>query len=301
MITRRRMLSILGGGAILPVAGSRALAANNVARWRGLALGAGAEIILDHSDADSLVARAVAEISRLERIFSLYLPDSELSILNRNGVLRQPSFEMVELLSLCSSINRRTKGAFDPSVQPLWALYAKKYSQGERPGKAEIVQAKSLTGWHQVDFSPDHIGFAQPGVALTLNGIAQGFIADRIADFFTSNGVKNVMINSGEIVGLGTNPQGRPWPVKLGDENGREIRLSNNAIATSSPLGTVFDQAGKIGHIIDQRTGYPGGKWSMVSVIAQRAALADGLSTAFCLMKKPEIFAAKGDAQVILS
>jgi len=284
---------------MLPIAGAKAK--SNVARWQGLALGARAQIILDHPDGENLVKQAVAEISRLERIFSLYLADSELSRLNRNGVLVRPAFELVELLSLCSIINRRTKGAFDPSVQALWALYAQKYSAGEKPDDAEIARAKALTGWRQVEFSPDMVSFARPGVALTLNGIAQGFIADRIADFFAARGVANVLVNTGEIVGLGTNDNGLAWPVKLGDKNGGEIYLSNQAIATSAPLGTVFDRAGKVGHIIDPRTGYPGGKWSSVSVIGRRAAFADGLSTGFCLMSEPEIMAAKGNEQVVLS
>ncbi len=299
MITRRRMLSILGGGMMLPVAG--ALANSNIVRWHGLALGARAQIILDHKDSENLVGQAVMEISRLEKIFSLYLADSELSRLNRNGVLVRPAFELVELLSLCSVINRRTKGAFDPSVQALWALYARKYSSGEKPDDAEIARAKALTGWRQVEFSADMVSFARPGVALTLNGIAQGFIADRIADFFAARGVANILVNTGEIVGLGTNDSGLAWPVKLGDKNGREIGLSNQAIATSAPLGTVFDEGGKIGHIIDPRSGYAGGKWSSVSVIGRRAAVADGLSTGFCLMSEPEILAAKGNEQIILS
>ncbi|VAW18709.1 Nitrous oxide reductase maturation periplasmic protein NosX [hydrothermal vent metagenome] len=300
MITRRRVLSIIAGGAILPIAGS-ALGKTGITRWHGLALGAGAQIIVDHPDADRLIAQAVMEISRLERIFSLYLADSELSRLNRNGVLLQPSFEMVELLSLCSSINQRTKGAFDPTIQALWALYAKKYSAGETPSDKEITQAKAQTGWDGIEFSSERVRFVRPGAALSFNGIAQGFIADKIAALFTANGVENVLVNTGEIIGVGAGADGTGWPVNLGNRNGREIGLTNQAVATSAPLGTVFDRAGKVGHIIDPRTGYPGGKWSMVSVIANRAALADGLSTGFCLMSEPEILAATGDTQVVLS
>jgi len=279
VIRRRRMLSILAGGAVLPVTG--ALANSSIGRWRGIALGASAQIILDHPRAPDLIAGAVREISRLENIFSLYLANSELSVLNREGVLEQPAFEMVQLLSLCADLHRRTGGAFDPSVQALWALYAQKFSAGGTPGMAEISRAKTLTGWPLVEVSSLRIGFARPGVALTLNGVAQGFIADRIADFFTSEGVENVLINTGEIVGLGLDGQNRPWPVKLEGKREREIALNNQAIATSAPLGTVFDTAGEVGHIIDPRTGYPASLWSSVSVIADRAALADGYGVLF--------------------
>ncbi len=56
--------------------------------------------------------------------------------------------------------------------------------------------------------------------------------------------------------------------------------------ATSAPRGTVFDAAGQVGHILDPRNGRPGGSWRQVTVTASNAALADGLSTAFCLMSE---------------
>ncbi|HHG89340.1 MAG TPA: FAD:protein FMN transferase [Devosia sp.] len=295
---RRRVLGILAGVAALPVVGARATP--NAYSWRGLALGAEAHIILDHPRAETLVRGAISEIRRLENIFSLYIADSELSRLNRDGVLFSPSFEMVELLSLCAAINLRTAGAFDPSVQALWSLYARAWSEGHAPSVARIEEARALTGWEKVSFSPSRISFERAGVMLTLNGIAQGFIADRIADYFRRNSVSNVLVNTGEIAALGPGPDGAGWPVAIGGKNGETAPLSNSAIATSAPLGTVFDRAGAEGHIIDPQTGYPGGKWRQVTVISGSAAEADGLSTAFSLMNRNDIELAKGTTQVIL-
>lgn len=299
MISRRRMLFILAGVAALPVIG--ASAAVKPKQWQGIALGAKARIILDHPDADRLIAQAVDEISRLEKIFSLYLPTSQLSRLNRDGELADPAFEMVELLSICTNLHAKTGGAFDPTVQALWSLYARQYSSGEKPTREQIMAAQKHTGWQHVAFSADHVSFNQPGVKLTLNGIAQGFIADKITKLFASNGVSNVLVNTGEISALGLSPQGKPWQVMRNDKNLAAIPLSNAAIATSAPLGTVFDGDGKIGHIIDPRTGSPGGMWKEVSVISNSAARADGLSTAFCLMTRAEIERARGSDRVLLS
>ena len=135
---------------------------------------------------------------------------------------------------------------------------------------------------------------------LTLNGIAQGFIADKVTALFRQNGVSNVLVNTGEIVALGSAPNGNSWQVKLGHEEGQSIPLNGAAVATSAPLGTTFDTAGKVGHILDPRTGYPGETWSGVSVVSNSAAEADGLSTAFCLMTRSEIAASKGESQVYL-
>ncbi len=298
MTTRRRFLSILAGGAILPALGTSARAA--VSSWKGVVLGANAQIILDHPQADRLIATAVAEINRLENIFSLHRSDSQLSRLNSAGKLADPAFEMIELLSLSARINRRTNGAFDPSIQPLWELYAEQVSAGKNPTQAQITDRLTRTGWQHIRFGTDEIRFARAGMALTLNGIAQGFIADKVTALLRRNGVENVMVNTGEIMGAGHAPDGQDWQIHLGSRTAHSITLNNRAVATSAPLGTSFDQNGKLGHILDPRTGHPGAKHAQVSVVARTAAEADGLSTAFCLMTQAEIDSAKGDTTVYL-
>lgn len=298
MTTRRRMLTILAGAAMIPVLGTPAIA--RATNWRGIALGAEARIILDHPNADTLIPRAVAEIQRLENIFSLYLPDSQLSRLNQNGVLKNPAFELIELLSTCSILHSKTGGAFDPTIQTLWSLYARQHSLGSAPTKDQIATALADTGWRHITFSADAVAFDRKNMSLTLNGIAQGFIADKITDLFRENGVSNVLVNTGEISALGFATKGSPWLIKLDDNTGTKVPLTNAAIATSAPLGTAFDAEGKVGHIIDPRTGLPGGNWSQISVVSHSAAEADGLSTAFCLMNQPDIMAAKGRNTVYL-
>ncbi len=296
---RRRVLSLLGGVAALPIIGAQA--AQNVQSWSGIVLGANGQIILDHPEAKTLIAGALSEISRLENIFSLYRQKSELSQLNSEGFLTTPSLEMIELLSICAAININTKGAFDPSVQALWDIYAQNYANKQAPTFAEIEKGRQLTGFKYVNFSARRIFFEKTGIKLTLNGIAQGYIADRIVAYFKRNGVANILVNTGEIAAIGLQPDGTGWPITIEGNAGKTFPLSNRAIATSAPLGTVFDNEAKVGHIIDPRTGYPGGEWQQVSVICNSAAKADGLSTAFSLMKRADIELAKGDANVILA
>ena len=298
MITRRRTLCILAGSAVLPLLGQGAGASTR--QWSGIALGAKARIILDHNDAQTLIARAVNEIDRLEQIFSLYRSDSQLSVLNRDGKLLDPSFDLIQLLSVCSSLNARTNGVFDPTVQALWSLYAQKYSTGTTPGANDIARAREITGWKYVEFSQKGVFLQRPGVALTLNGIAQGFIADKITQFLHGEGVANVLVDTGEIAALGTAPDGERWTVRLKGHKGQAVTLDNSAIATSARLGTVLDADGVAGHILDPRSGLSSGKWSTVSVMSKSAAEADGLSTAFCLMEEAEISAARGTNRVWL-
>ncbi|MDT8343807.1 MAG: FAD:protein FMN transferase [Thermohalobaculum sp.] len=295
--TRRRVLTIAAALAALP---RTALAAAPVHRWRGTALGAEASLTLvgvDGPRAEALARGVEAEIARLEDIFSLYRPGSALSRLNRDGHLAAPPAELVALLSLCGALNGATGGAFDPTVQPLWAAHAGAAAEGRTATAAEIAAARALTGWAGVGIDPARIALARPGMALTLNGIAQGAIADRVADLLAAQGLTDVLVDMGEIVGLGHRPDGTPWQAGIIDPEGAlmgRAGLSGRALATSAPMGTVLDPAGRVGHIFDPRTGAAAAGWRVVSVSAPRAALADGLSTAFALMARPAIDAALG-------
>ena len=78
-------------------------------------------------------------------------------------------------------------------------------------------------------------------------------------------------------------PDGSAWPVGLA--SGGQVQLTSGGLASSSALGTCFDAAGRVGHILDPRTGLPAQpRWHLVTITAPSAALADGLSTAACLM-----------------
>ena len=61
------------------------------------------------------------------------------------------------------------------------------------------------------------------------------------------------------------------------------------ALAVSAPLGARFSESGEQGHILDPRSGCPGGKWRQVAVMAPGAALADALSTALCLLPEEKV------------
>jgi thiamine biosynthesis lipoprotein len=280
MLTRRRLIAISAVMAALPAA---ARASTGAARlWTGQALGARASIRLDHPDAEAITARVMAEIDRLENILSLYRPHSALSRLNSEGHLAAPPFELLECLSLAGAVHRASGGRFDPSVQPLWALWAEYAASGARPDTKAVERVRANTGWDKVTLDSAAITL-QPGMALTLNGIGQGYVADRVAVLLEAEGLTDILIDTGELRALGGRPEGGEWPVKL--ETGERLALRQRALATSAPLGTTFDPAGRDGHILDPVTGMPApANWRAISVSAPSAAIADALATAACLM-----------------
>lgn len=295
-LDRRRFLRISAAACASLAAGAPVFAEPRLHQWKGVAMGAAASITLAHAEAEAIVADCVTEIDRLENIFSLFRPDSALARLNASGRLDRPPFEMLALLDLCGAVHAATGGLFDPTVQPLWAVHAESHARGGPPSPAAIAAALERVGWAHLRYGPAWIEFARPGMALTLNGIAQGYVADRVAGLLASRGLTDILVDTGEFRALGGRPDGLAWPIRFADgarEPAGGIGLREAALAVSSPTGTVFDQDGRVGHILHPRTGMPApDRWRLIAVAGPSAALADGLTTAMCLMTRAEMDAA---------
>lgn len=279
-LNRRRFLTIAAAAAATPAAAM----ASGPARWTGWALGGAVSMQLvgvDDRTARPLFAEVEAELARLEDIFSLYRTESELSRLNRDGALTAPSPELLEVLSLCDALNTASQGAFDPTIQPLWQALA------TRADDADLARSRAAVGWSGLRFDGQRIVLPQDG-ALTLNGIAQGAITDRIAALLRARGLRDVMVAMGEIAAMGHRADGQDWLVGIATPEGemvRKLRLSDRALATSVPRAMRIGEAA-IGHILNPQG--QAARNALVSVSAPAAALADGLSTTLCLVAPDE-------------
>ncbi len=288
-LTRRRFIAVSAAASAMP----GAALASQTTRWSGVALGASASLTiagLPRADAEPLIAAARAEIERLESIFSLYRADSALVQLNRTGRLDVPPLDMIRLLSTVDMIHEMTGGAFDPTVQPLWRAIAD--ARGQMDPKDERA-ARALIGWQHVSVTSDGVFYAWPGMAMTLNGIAQGYVTDRVADLLRAAGLTNVLVSVGEIAAFGEREAGRPWRVGLaerGNDAAEEVlNVRDMAVATTAPNGTLIDAGSAIGHILDPRGGVVTRPWRRLTVVHASAAIADGLSTGLALCDRAQI------------
>ncbi|MBT5245889.1 MAG: FAD:protein FMN transferase [Rhodospirillaceae bacterium] len=313
--SRRHFISIVGAAAGLSIAPGLSLAAAHRVNWTGKALGGEASISLYHHDklaGEKIVAVCASEITRLEKVFSLFRRDSALVRLNKEGQLSSPPIELVSLIRQANDISQISNGAFDVTVQPLWALYAHHFSQinpdPDGPGRAAISKARTLINWRNILISEDQVSFAKSGMAITMNGIAQGYITDRIAEILQRNGIRDTLVNLGEFRGTGKHPDGRPWRIGVSDplQSSRLIdtlELKNQAVASSGGYGTTLDSRGRFHHLFSTQNGLPSHYWSGVTVIAKSAAMADALSTALAVMepdKAQNLVRAREDIKAIL-
>ncbi len=315
-ISRRRFIGISAAFAGLDLVpfGGIAHADSRVVIWRGQAMGAVASLQIHHHDrsvAKRLVERAVAETRRLEQTFSLYRDDSSIVALNRHGVLVAPPKDMVDLLGECRRYFDLTGGAFDPTVQAFWTLHRRHFSQAdaaaEGPLQHAIDEARGKIGFNHVSVGRDRISFPR-GMSLTLNGIAQGYITDRVVDLLRSEGIDRSIVDLGEIRAIGPRPDGGPWRVGIVDPGqpariGDQLEIINQAVATSAGYGFRFDAAGAFNHLFDPVTGRSASRYLSVTAVMETATAADALSTAFSLMPQEAIGMAlrsHGDGRVHL-
>ena len=297
--TRRRFLKIIGLASIGAISGTALVKLTKTdilqkVTWQGIALGSPAEITIYHpnqKEAEDILSESHKKLVQLENLFSLYKENSQLSMLNKNGYVKNPHPDMLALINLSKEYAEMTDGAFDVTVQPLWNLYNEAFIKTNKPPlESEIEKTLSLVDWRSISVSKNLINYEKEGMSSTLNGIAQGYITDKISEHLINSDINNTLVQLGEYRGIGDHPDGRPWRLLLSNpehtDSIGEIEFTNAAVATSAGLGTPFDLTGKHHHIFDPKNGYNANNYLQVSVTSKTAAEADALATAFLILNR---------------
>jgi len=241
--------------------------------------------ISDSAEGDAAsIAGAFAELDRLAGLFSRYQSDSALSTLNDAGHLDAPPPELLRVLERARYFHALSRGAFDVTVKPVLDLLAAR-SPATAPSANELRDVAALVGAGHLKVKRRTITFARPGMSATLDGIAKGYIVDRMADVLTCHGIHRFLIDAGgDIRVRGLKQPGRPWTVAVRDPSTDgvlpdAIPLREGAVATSGGYERFYDAGRRFHHLVSPASGCsPAGTWS-VSVIAPNALAADALAT----------------------
>lgn len=253
------------------------------------------------------------EFKRLNNILNVYDSSSEISRFNRtyNSPVKV-SRDLFEILKLSKQITDSTQNCFDISYGILYKFWKKLINKGKiaaLPSRELIEQIREFAGIEAIKIDSDKktVTITKKGVVIDLGAIAKGFMVDKAVAKLREEGIENALINAGgDMYCLGTN-KARAWKVGIKDpkETGTFIEikeLSNQAIATSGNYEQLFRFGGEeYSHLINPKNGYPvSNDIVSVSVIADRAAVADALATAFFVMGKEQIkkFLAKKSYEV---
>lgn len=284
---RQQFLRFALGAGALPFIGAVPAAAGLLWRRRALVgFGTTLTLLAGHEDEDTLEAAldaAVATLRRIEAQMSVFDPDSALSRLNRDRVLASPPAELREVLEIAQAVARASAGAFDVTVQPLWQAFASAQRAGGLPDAGQVAAARARVDWRKLEVSPAALRLHAPGMTVTLNGIAQGYAADRVRQQLRRHGIRHALLDAGEFAALGCNPGARPWTLGIADPRDASALLARlvadgRCIATSADGATRFGADHRHHHIFDPRTGYSPAGLSGVTVAAASGALADALT-----------------------
>ena len=252
------------------------------------ALGSDVSITAIHQNqvtAKKAVDAAFDELATVEKLMSIYRDDSQLSQLNRDGVLLDPHPYFFEVLRAAARHSKRSDGAFDVTVQPLWSLYAEAKMNRGMPDDKAVATARKKVDWQRVEVSEKQIRLRGKGAAITLNGIAQGYAADRANTALKSHGVKHALIDTGEFSTLGRKDSGDAWTIGIQHPRVKDAyisvaKLDGRCLATSGDYATDFTTDHRLNHLFDPRTGRSPTELASVSICAKTAMQADALSTA---------------------
>lgn len=278
----------LGALALGAPAPARSSAAARLHWCERVLLGLGTSLSLrvahhDPARAQGALDAVVGTIRRVEAQMSLFDPDSALCRLNRYGVLQRPEAELLQVMRLAQAVSARSHGAFDVTVQPLWQVFEAAQRDAALPTRAAVAQARARVGWQALEIAPNRIGFTRPGMAVTLNGIAQGYAADLVRRRLQAMGIQHALIHTGEWAALGRPDARHHWTLGVADPRDEQaliarLSMDGRCVATSADNQTTFSADLRHHHIFDPRTGYSPTELASVTVAANSCALADALT-----------------------
>ena len=238
---------------------------------------------------ESLLSGAEALILSTERKLSVTGPASEIYALNKSGA-REVSPDTAELIRRALGLCAETDGALDITVYPIVRAWGFTTGEYRVPTDGELAALLELVDHRAVKISGSTVTLPA-GAMLDLGAVAKGYTSDLLAAYLRENGVKSAILNlGGNVLALGTKPDGKPWRVGIadpsGDGNAAILSLSDKAVITSGGYQRYFEQDGVIyRHIIDPATGYPvDNGLASVTIIGDEGLVCDALSTALYVM-----------------
>ncbi|MEQ8627968.1 FAD:protein FMN transferase [Ekhidna sp.] len=247
------------------------------------------------SEVEGLDAMISQELVDFNQSLSTYIPDSEISRLNKIGLLAYESKFFYPVLKASKKVFEQTGGAFDPSIGPLvqaWGFGSDKNIPNLDAAKVDSL--KGVIGFDRVSFDEENVSLPS-NFQLDFSAIAKGYAVDVVAELLEEKGIENYMVEiGGEVRCRGKNDLDKPWALGIEDPTVQSneqklmaiVRLKDLSLATSGNYRNYYEKDGQIfAHIIDPRTGYSA-KHNLLSasVFAPDCMTADAYATAFMVL-----------------
>lgn len=241
---------------------------------------------------------------KIDSSMSLYKPYSLISRFNNSMDSLSIDAYFVAVMNKSFEIFKDTQGKFDVTVAPLvqaWGFGPKPINLF--PDSAEIKKLLQNVGMNYLELKGNRLLKKKPGIHIDLNGIAQGYSVDVVANYLVSKEVTSYVVEiGGEIRMKGPKPDGSAMRIgiegpALNEQSEPQIRhvisFNEGAVTTSGNYRKYLKNGGKkISHLINPKTGYPlDNRLISVTIYAKDALTADGYDNAVMAMDIEEALA----------
>ena len=238
----------------------------------------------DTVKASQSIDLAFTEIERINSLMSHYNNQTQVGILNNEGIVKNPDTELINILRQSEYYSALSNGAFDITVQPLLELYTNSFQKtGKPPSEKEIKTTLSLVNYQDILIEETSISFDKTGMRITLGGIAKGYAVDKAIGVLKANNIDSALINAGGDIRAIGNKGKEDWSIALRNPRDEQdyitiINLNNKAVATSGDYERYFVDKSQH-HIINPKTGKSALDLISVTILAEKAVDADALAT----------------------
>ncbi len=230
---------------------------------------------------------AIADVQRLEALYSRYRSDSLLSAINRvaaTGGRITVDDETASVLNYAVTCYEQSGGLFDITSGILRQAW--RFDRGELPNEAQIQGLLDRIGWHKVRWEAPVLEFPVPGMELDFGGIVKEYAVDRAAVLCREAGAHHGVVNlGGDIKLIGPRANGAPWRVGITHPRRKDalaatLLLREGAVASSGDYERCIVVDGvRYGHVLNPKTGWPVRYLAAVSVVGAFCVVAGSAST----------------------
>lgn len=240
---------------------------------------------------------AFQELDRLNRAYSFYVPESEVSRINRSKP-RTPipvSEETAGLLLQARHWSERTGGAFDITSAALMELYGLDTGRFQAPTDGELARVLPRVNYRYLRLSgPDSsLELERPGIKIDLGGLAKSHALNQLRAVLATFALKAALVNAGgDVMLLGSKPDGRPWHIAVRHPRNPGQTLTRLVLPPGKLLSSGDYALGwnenrtRYHHILDARTGRPA-RYAMAATLYLPAAPKEDLPSIVLMLLPP--------------
>lgn len=254
-------------------------------------------------DVENIAKQATSIMNNFEESLSFFKEKSEISKINRNSAkgFTKVSIDTFDILRNSIYYSKLTNGIFDITIAPLVKAWGINSINPNILSEEEVKELLNLVDYEDVILNENNLSvmLLRENQKIDLGGIAKGYIADKIIEFYKENNIESAIINiGGNIKVLGKRNENELWNVGIYEPKKHSevvicsIEVEDKSVVTSGGYERAFMYNDEVYcHILNSKTGYPvKSDLKSITIVSDSSIEADALSTPLFIMGKNKAY-----------